>query len=261
MVPAFSGPAGADGRATPTALVADAARTEALKPEIVDAIQTVYDPEIPVNIWELGLIYDVIVDANGVAGDAHDADRARLPRRAVAARRSRARTSRPCRASPTPWSTSCGSRRGPRTACPTPPSSSWGCGDAPPVEESRLRADGHEASHGAPRRPSASAREIAEAYDIPVELMAKVLQRLVRRGLLASHQGTRGGYRLSRSAVDDFGCRRHPGDRRPADRDRLLDRRRELRPVLQVQHPRPAVADQGPHRRRPGHLLAAGDVR
>ena len=48
--------------------------------------------------------------------------------------------------------------------------------------------------------PSASAREIAEAYDIPVELMAKVLQRLVRRGLLTSHQGTRGGYRLSRSA-------------------------------------------------------------
>ena len=47
---------------------------------------------------------------------------------------------------------------------------------------------------------SASAREIAEAYDIPVELMAKVLQRLVRRGLLTSHQGTRGGYRLSRSA-------------------------------------------------------------
>ena len=29
-------------------------------------------------------------------------------------------------------------------------------------------------------------------------LMAKVLQRLVQRGLLASHQGTRGGYQLSR---------------------------------------------------------------
>ena len=28
--------------------------------------------------------------------------------------------------------------------------------------------------------------------------MAKVLQRLVRRGLLASHQGTRGGYQLAR---------------------------------------------------------------
>jgi FeS assembly SUF system regulator len=48
---------------------------------------------------------------------------------------------------------------------------------------------------------SASAREIAEAYDIPIELMAKVLQRLARRGLLMSHQGTRGGYRLGRSSA------------------------------------------------------------
>src|SRR5919197_2168918 len=45
---------------------------------------------------------------------------------------------------------------------------------------------------------SASAREIAEQYDIPVELMAKVLQQLARRGLLTSHQGTRGGYQLSK---------------------------------------------------------------
>ena len=44
------------------------------------------------------------------------------------------------------------------------------------------------------RRASISAREIAEQYDIPIELMAKVLQRLVQRGLLISHQGTRGGY-------------------------------------------------------------------
>ena len=47
-------------------------------------------------------------------------------------------------------------------------------------------------------RGSSSAREIAEQYDIPIELMAKALQRLVQRGLLASHQGTRGGYQLSR---------------------------------------------------------------
>jgi Rrf2 family protein len=45
---------------------------------------------------------------------------------------------------------------------------------------------------------SSSAREIAEQYDIPIELLAKVLQRLVRRGLLASQQGTRGGYQLAR---------------------------------------------------------------
>ena len=45
---------------------------------------------------------------------------------------------------------------------------------------------------------STSAREIAENYDIPIELMAKVLQRLVRTGLLVSTQGTRGGYALGR---------------------------------------------------------------
>jgi FeS assembly SUF system protein len=50
------------------ALVPDPARTEELKPRIIDAIRTVYDPEIPVNIWELGLIYDIVVDAAGVAG-------------------------------------------------------------------------------------------------------------------------------------------------------------------------------------------------
>ena len=50
-------------------------------------------------------------------------------------------------------------------------------------------------------RGSSSAREIAEQYDIPVELMAKVLQRLARKGLLASHQGTRGGYELARPSA------------------------------------------------------------
>jgi len=49
-------------------LVVDAEKTAALKPAIIKAISTVFDPEIPVNIYELGLIYDVLVDANGVAG-------------------------------------------------------------------------------------------------------------------------------------------------------------------------------------------------
>lgn len=49
--------------------------------------------------------------------------------------------------------------------------------------------------------PSCSAREMAEAYEIPLELLAKVLQRLVRSRLLVSVQGTRGGYRLSRPAT------------------------------------------------------------
>jgi len=45
---------------------------------------------------------------------------------------------------------------------------------------------------------SSSAREISESYDIPLELLAKVLQRMVRARLLLSVQGTRGGYRLGR---------------------------------------------------------------
>ncbi|MGH7300384.1 MAG: metal-sulfur cluster assembly factor, partial [Candidatus Rokuibacteriota bacterium] len=33
---------------------------------VVEALQTVYDPEIPVNIHELGLIYGVAVDPSGM---------------------------------------------------------------------------------------------------------------------------------------------------------------------------------------------------
>ena len=51
-----------------SALVIDSAKTAALKPEIIKALSTVFDPEIPVNIWELGLVYDIFVDTNDVAG-------------------------------------------------------------------------------------------------------------------------------------------------------------------------------------------------
>lgn len=34
---------------------------EQIRDQAIDVIKTVYDPEIPVNIYELGLIYDVIV--------------------------------------------------------------------------------------------------------------------------------------------------------------------------------------------------------
>ena len=71
---------------------------------------------------------------------------------------------------------------------------------------------------------SCSAREIAEAYEIPLELLAKVLQRLVRARLLVSVQGTRGGYRLGRPAHDHSGGRRDPGGRRSGDGHGLLAR-------------------------------------
>ncbi|HBY64470.1 MAG TPA: transcriptional regulator [Solibacterales bacterium] len=47
---------------------------------------------------------------------------------------------------------------------------------------------------------SASAKEIAERYRIPLPLLSKVLQRLARGGFLQSEHGTNGGYRLAREA-------------------------------------------------------------
>jgi FeS assembly SUF system protein len=65
MLPSDAAPPPAE---TPqTALAVDAAKTAELRPSIVQAISTVFDPEIPVNIWELGLVYDIGVDASGVA--------------------------------------------------------------------------------------------------------------------------------------------------------------------------------------------------
>jgi Rrf2 family protein len=48
------------------------------------------------------------------------------------------------------------------------------------------------------RHSSASAKDISEAYRIPLPLLSKVLQKLVKAGLLLSEQGTNGGYRLAR---------------------------------------------------------------
>lgn len=50
--------------------------------------------------------------------------------------------------------------------------------------------------------PSLSAKDIAEAYHIPPQLLAKILQKLTREGLLRSHAGMNGGYSLSRDAKD-----------------------------------------------------------
>jgi FeS assembly SUF system protein len=49
-------------------IVPDMVKMAELRPLVLDAISTVYDPEIPVNIKELGLIYDVIIDKEGRTG-------------------------------------------------------------------------------------------------------------------------------------------------------------------------------------------------
>src|SRR6267154_4157544 len=58
----------------------------------------------------------------------------------------------------------------------------------------------HLASHGAERSHSAS--DIAEAYGISAPLLAKVLQRLAKHGLVTARHGSSGGYQLARHPKD-----------------------------------------------------------
>ena len=44
------------------------ASVEAIRERIIERLRTVYDPEIPVDIYELGLIYEVRVDEGGKVG-------------------------------------------------------------------------------------------------------------------------------------------------------------------------------------------------
>ncbi len=41
--------------------------SDSLNDDIIAALRTVHDPEIPINVYDLGLIYDLEVDAAGVA--------------------------------------------------------------------------------------------------------------------------------------------------------------------------------------------------
>jgi len=56
------------------------------------------------------------------------------------------------------------------------------------------------ASHG--DDGAVSAKRIAEEFHIPSERLAKILQRLAKKQLIASHNGPKGGYVLTRSPGD-----------------------------------------------------------
>ena len=64
-------PAGAPVEKSPlqtAGMVDDPERSAVLKPQIIRALSAVFDPEIPVNIYDLGLIYEVIIDASRRVG-------------------------------------------------------------------------------------------------------------------------------------------------------------------------------------------------
>jgi Rrf2 family protein len=61
-----------------------------------------------------------------------------------------------------------------------------------------LMAMKHLAEH--PSTVSRSAKDVADAFGIPPEALAKILQRLAKAGLLHSQHGINGGYTLARPA-------------------------------------------------------------
>src|SRR5262245_992738 len=49
-------------------IVPDPVKMAEIRPLVLETLSTVFDPEIPVNIKEMGLIYDVLVDKDGRVG-------------------------------------------------------------------------------------------------------------------------------------------------------------------------------------------------
>jgi FeS assembly SUF system protein len=56
----------ASSEENPAGAAAPASASSVTEEAVVDAIKTVYDPEIPVNIYEIGLIYNVIISPGGL---------------------------------------------------------------------------------------------------------------------------------------------------------------------------------------------------
>jgi FeS assembly SUF system protein len=60
---ALTAPAATPASDVPEVGPPDTAQTAALQAPLIEALKTVYDPEIPVDIYELGLISEIVVDA------------------------------------------------------------------------------------------------------------------------------------------------------------------------------------------------------
>lgn len=50
---------------SPEPAAAEGQAVEDLEQKIIEILQTVYDPEIPINIYEIGLVYGIDIDSSG----------------------------------------------------------------------------------------------------------------------------------------------------------------------------------------------------
>ena len=87
-----------------------------------------------------------------------------------------------------------------------------------------------------PDTAALSAKDIADAYGIPAQLLAKILQQLTKSGLLKSHAGMNGGYALSKPARIDLGLRGDSGHRWSVLHHLLHQGRERLRPDAELHH-------------------------
>ncbi len=107
---------------------------------------------------------------------------------------------------------------------------------------------------------SSSAREISESYDDSARAAGE--GAAAPRARAAAGVGAGHARRLSPGPAGraDHGGGRDPGGRRSGHRDRVLDRRSQLRPVHEVQHSRPALEDQEPHPRSADHRVSVAEM-
>ncbi len=110
-------------------MTADPVVALTLRPRIIDAVCSVYDPEIPVNIWELGLIYGIDIDSERRVQVQMTLTAPGCPVRPGTAARGGAQGARRRRRRGRLRRGRVGTAPGPLIACPTPRSCNWGCSD------------------------------------------------------------------------------------------------------------------------------------
>jgi len=105
-----------------------------------------------------------------------------------------------------------------------------------------LMAMKHLAEHA--DQGACSAKDVAEAYGIPQEALAKILQRLAKVGLIRSQHGMNGGYTLTRDPKTISAFEVIKAIDGPVVHYVVRHRSRRMRPERSLHHPRAAAQSE-----------------